>query len=166
MIKQPSVLLVLALAATASPLLARSPDVSKLPPPANQQGVTYSKDIRPIFETSCLRCHGPERPKAGLRLDNLEAVLKGGKEGKVIVPGQSAKSQLVISVARLDEESAMPPKPKQGRSRGGQNRAEGGAANSAGTNQPPGKGPMGPPAKPLTPEQVGLVRAWVDQGAK
>jgi len=101
-----------------------------------------------------------------LRLDSLEGVLKGSKDGKVIVPGQSTKSQLVIAVARLDEESAMPPKPKRGRPRGGEKRAEGGAPSSAGTNQPAGKGPMGPPPKPLTPEQVGLIRAWVDQGAK
>jgi mono/diheme cytochrome c family protein len=166
MIQQMPVLVVLALATTASPLLARSPDISKLPPPAKQDGVTYAKDIRPIFEASCLRCHGSEKPKAGLRLDSLDAVLKGSKEGKVIVPGQSTKSQLVIAVARLDEESAMPPKPKQGGPRGGQKRAAGGAPNAAGANQLPGKGPMGPPPKPLTPEQVSLVRAWVDQGAK
>ena len=165
MIKEMPVMLVLALATTATPLLA-APDLSKLPPPAKQEGVTYSKDIRPIFEASCLKCHGSERPKAGLSLDSLEAVLKGSKEGKVIVPGQSAKSQLVISVARLDAESAMPPKPRQGGPRGGQKRAEGGAPNATGTNQPPGKGPMGPPPKPLTPEQVGLVRALVDQGSK
>ena len=159
-------LLLLALATSASPLLARSPDLSKLPPPAKQEGVTYAKDIRPIFEGSCVRCHGPEKPKAGLRLDSREAVLKGSKDGKVIVPGQSTKSKLVIAVARLDPESAMPPKPKQRRPRGGEKGAAGGAAASAGTNQPPGKGPMRPPPKPLTPEQVGLVRAWVDQGAK
>ena len=166
MIKEMPVLLTLALATTATPLLARSPDLSKLPPPAKQEGVTYSKDIRPLFEASCLRCHGSERPKAGLSLDSLETVLKGSKEGKVIVPGQSAKSQLVIAVARLDQESAMPPKPRPGGPRGGQKPAEGGAPNAAGANPPPGKGPMGPPPKPLTPEQVGLIRAWVDQGAK
>jgi hypothetical protein len=159
------VLLTLALATIASSLWA-APDLSKLPPPAKQDGVTYAKDIRPILEASCLRCHGSEKPKAGLRLDSLEGVLKGSKEGKVVTPGQSAKSQLVIAVARLDAESAMPPKPKQGGPRGGQKRAEGAAPGSAGTNQPPGRGLMGPPPKPLTLEQVGLVRAWVDQGAK
>ena len=159
-------LLALALATAASPLFAGTPDLTKLPPPSTQEGVTYAKDIRPIFEASCLRCHGQERPKAGLHLDSLEGVLKGSKDGKVIVPGQSTKSQLVIAVARLDEESAMPPKPKHGRPHGSEKGPEGAAPVSAGTNQPPAKGPMGPPPKPLTPEQVGLVRAWVDQGAK
>ena len=161
-----SALAIFALAATTSPLLASAPDLSKLPPAAAQENVTYAKDIKPIFEASCLRCHGGERPKAGLRLDSLEGVLKGSKDGKVVVPGQSTKSQLVIAVARLDPESAMPPKPKPGRPHGGEKRAEGGAPGEAGTNQPAAKRPMGPPPKPLTPEQVGLVRAWVDQGAK
>ena len=43
-------------------------DVSKLPPPADQKGVTYAKDIRPIFEASCFRCHGEEKQKGDLRL--------------------------------------------------------------------------------------------------
>jgi len=160
------ILLAIALTTAALPLLAGTPDLSKLPPPAAKQGVTYAQDIKPIFEASCVRCHGPERPKGGLRLDSLEGVLKGSKEGKVVTPGQSTKSQLVISVARIDDETAMPPKPREGKGRKGQNRPEGGAPGSAGTNQPAGKKPMGPPPKPLTPEQVSLVRAWVDQGAK
>jgi hypothetical protein len=159
-------LLAVALATSATSLLAGAPDLSKLPPPAKQEGVTYAKDIRPILETSCFRCHGPERPKGGLRLDSRDGVVKGSKDGKVIVPGQSTKSKLVIAVAQLDPESAMPPKPRAGRPGGGEKRGEPGAPASAGTNGPARKGPMGPPPKPLTPEQVGLVRAWVDQGAK
>jgi hypothetical protein len=176
MMTKTTVLLVLGLVPCAWPVLA-NPDLSKLPPPAKQEGVTYAKDIRPIFEASCLRCHGGERPKAGLRLDSVEAVLKGSKEGKVVVPGQSEKSGLVIAVARLDPETAMPPRPRPGGFRGeGKGPGEGGpgapgegrppAANDPGTNQAMRRGPMGPPPKPLTPEQVSLIRAWVDQGAK
>jgi mono/diheme cytochrome c family protein len=165
-----SVVLAVGLVATISPLCAAPVDLSKLPPASTQQGVTYAKDIRPLFEASCVRCHGAERPKGGIHLDSLEGALKGGKEGKVIIPGKSEKSQLVIAVSRIDDETAMPPKPKPGR-RGqkgpdgaGGAHAEGSA--SSGTNQPSGRRPMGPPPKPLTLEQVSLVRAWVDQGAK
>ncbi len=158
-------LLAIALATSTTPLLAGTPDLSKLPAPAKQEGVTYAKDIRPLFEASCLRCHGPEKPKGRLRLDSREGVLKGGEDGKVVVPGQSAKSKLVIAVARLDPETAMPPKPKAGRPGGGEKKGGPGAAAFSGTNQPAAKRPMGPPPKPLTPEQVGLIRAWVDQGA-
>jgi hypothetical protein len=151
-------------------------DVSKLPPPAEKKGVTYAKDIRPLFEASCFRCHGEERHKGDLRLDSLEAVLKGGEDGKVVVPGASKKSLLVIAASRIDDETAMPPKPGRGGPGGQGNRPPGGpgAGNpppgGPGAGRPPGgpggPGGFGPPPKPLTPEQVGLIRAWVDQGAK
>lgn len=165
-----SLVLALGLVATVLPLGAAPVDLSKLPPASKQQGVTYDKDIHPLFQASCVRCHGAERPKAGLRLDSREAVLKGGKEGKVVTPGNSEKSQLVIAVARIDDDSAMPPKPRAGRKGpggpGGGGDAHSGATKDGGTNQPAGRRPMGPPPKPLTTEEVSLVRAWVDQGAK
>src|SRR5213595_2033335 len=105
----PSTLLLITVA-QAGCLLAAQPDLSKLPPPADKMGLTYGKDIRPVFEASCFRCHGEQRPRGGLRLDSLEAALKGGEDGKVITPGNSKESPLVIAVARLDEETAMPPK--------------------------------------------------------
>lgn len=165
-------------------------DLSKLPPPAQKEDVTYAKDIQPLFEASCVRCHGQDRPKAGLRLDSAEAVLKGGKDGKVVVPGKSQQSLLTIAVAQLDPETAMPPKRRPGR-RGpggfggpnghppdgepGPDRPQGAPPAGPGFGNPggpppggPGGGPggFGPPPKPLTTEQVSLVRAWIDQGAK
>ncbi len=171
-----SILLAAGIVSAGGLALAAPVDLSKLPPPSSQQGVTYEKDIHPLLEASCVRCHGPQRPKAGLRLDSREGVLKGSKDGKVVKPGNSEKSQLVIAVAQLDPETAMPPKPRPGRGK------KGPEGMSMSTNAPaehgehamgeaPGGGPgpgrkMGPPPKPLTPEQVGLVRAWIDQGAK
>lgn len=113
-------------------------DLSKLPPASSKAGVTYANDIKPIFEASCIKCHGAEKPKAGLRLTSLEGALKGTKEGKVISPGNSTKSSLVISVACIssDDEEWMPPK---------NNKAK---------------------IAPLTKDEVSLIRAWVDQGAK
>jgi uncharacterized membrane protein len=112
-------------------------DTSKLPPAADKKGVTYATDIKPIFEKSCVKCHGAEKPKAKLRLDNLEGALKGGENGKVIEPGKSADSVMVHNIAWLGEEDYwMPPK---------DNKAK---------------------IAPLTKEEIGLVRAWIDQGAK
>lgn len=108
-------------------------DTSKLPPAATKTGVTYAADIKPLFEKSCFKCHGAEKQKGKLRLDSLEAALKGGEDGKILEAGKSADSQLVQAVARLDDDSAMPPADK---------------------------------GKPLTKEEVGLIRAWIDQGAK
>jgi len=94
-------------------------DLNKLPAPASKKGVTYDKDIKPILQTSCFRCHGADRARSGLRLDSLEAVLKGGDGGQVILPGKSKESLLVIAVSQLDEETAMPPKRMPGGPGGG-----------------------------------------------
>ena len=91
-------------------LSAATVDWSKLPPAATVTGVTFDKDIAPIFKASCVRCHGAERPKARLRLDSLEGVLKGAKEGPVLTAGDSANSPIVKAVSQLDPETAMPPK--------------------------------------------------------
>jgi len=109
-----------------------------LPPAADKQGVTFAADIKPLFDNSCTKCHSGDKPKGRLKLDTLAGVLKGGKEGKVLVAGNSAKSELVLRVAHLskDDDDWMPPL---------HNRAHIG---------------------PLTPEQIGLIRAWIDQGAK
>jgi uncharacterized membrane protein len=113
--------------------LAKDVDVSKLPPPLVKQDVTYAKDVKTVLEKSCVKCHGAEKAKGKLRFDSLSAALKGGESGKVIQPGNSAKSRLVHAIARLDPDEAMPPADK---------------------------------GDPLTKEQVGLIRAWIDQGAK
>ena len=99
--------------------------------------MTYASDIKAIFDKACTKCHGEEKQKAKLRLDSLAATLQGGEDGKVLEPGKSAESILVHNVARLgDEDYWMPPKDNK--------------ANI--------------PA--LTAAQVGLIRAWIDQGAK
>ena len=106
----------------------------ELPPVSTKTGVTYATDIKPIFDASCIKCHGDMKPGAGIVLTSLESTLKGGKEGKILTPGDSTKGHLVMSVAHIgDPQSFMP------------------------------KGRM---AKALTPEQIGLIRAWIDQGAK
>lgn len=125
---------------TAVSLLAASeekPDPAKLPPASTKKNVTYQHDIKPIFDQSCVKCHGVEKPKAKLRLDNLESALKGGESGKTIKPGKSTDSPLLFSVAGLGNPDYHMPPPN----------------NKAGI-------------APLTKEQVGLVRAWIDQGAK
>jgi hypothetical protein len=112
-------------------------DVSKLPPASDAKNVTYAGQIKPIFEKSCVKCHGQEKQKGKLRLDNLDAVLKGGQDGKVVLPGDSAGSMLVHNVAHIgDEDDFMPP--------------------------PDNKDKI----PPLTKDQIGLIRAWIDQGAK
>jgi hypothetical protein len=112
-------------------------DVTKIPPASEKKGVTYATDIKPILDKSCVKCHGEQKPKGKLRLDSLEGALKGGVDGKVIEVGDSAASMLIHNVAHVgDEDDYMPP--------------------------PDNKDKI----PPLTSEQIGLIRAWIDQGAK
>jgi Planctomycete cytochrome C len=112
-------------------------EMSRLPPPSSKRGVSFAGDIKPIFDHSCVRCHGRLRPKAHLRLDNLWCVLKGGEDGKVVKPGHSTRSLLVRSVGHVGDPDLYMPPPK----------------NHLGI-------------KPLSRAQVALIRAWIDQGAK
>ncbi|MCS6852881.1 MAG: hypothetical protein NZ700_17110 [Gemmataceae bacterium] len=76
--------------------------------------VDFAKEIRPILEQHCLKCHGPDKPKAGLRLDTREELLKGSKiNDQVVIPGKAAESLLyqVIILPETDE-SRMPPEGK------------------------------------------------------
>jgi hypothetical protein len=141
--------------AAGSVMAAPLPDPSKLPPASKQEGVTFEKDIHPIFEEACSRCHGEQRPKAQLQLTTLEGTLKGSKDGKVVVAGESGKSSLVFAVAEINGKISMPPKPRGPR-----------PGANGGTNAPAAPAADPHPWKPLTPEQVGLIRAWIDQGAK
>ena len=113
-------------------------DDAKLPPASTKTGVTYDTDIKSIFDASCVKCHSGDRAKARLHMDTLAGVLKGTKEGSIITTGNSGKSWIVLiaSHATDDNMTWMPP-----------------LENKAGI-------------KPLTPEQIGLIRAWIDQGAK
>ena len=119
-------------------IAAKAQNTGKLPPASTKKDVTYTSDIKAILDASCVKCHSGDKPKARLKLDTLDAVLKGGKDGPILKAGDSANSFVVKSVAHLasDQDSWMPP-----------------LNNKAGI-------------KPLTPEQIGLIRAWIDQGAK
>ena len=119
----------------------------------------------------------------------------GGEYGPVLKVGDSANSVIVKAVSQLDPEMAMPPNRYGRRGPGGPNApgggfdrppgsntpnmpppgggGPGGFGGPGGPNGPGGPGPdgqsprrFGPPPKPLTAEQVGLIRAWIDQGAK
>ena len=109
---------------------ALSPEqVAKLPPPV-ARAVEFEKDIKPLFEAACIKCHAKGKDKGGLSIETREAFLKGGDTGAAAVVGKSAESLIVEAVSGLDADLAMPKK---------------------GTK--------------WTPEQIGLLRAWIDQGA-
>src|SRR6187551_3535420 len=70
----------------------------------------YARDVRPLLEKHCVKCHGPEKQKGDLRLDIKSLAVRGGADGAVIVPGKAGESRLIVAVSGSDEDLVMPPK--------------------------------------------------------
>jgi mono/diheme cytochrome c family protein len=111
-------------------------DTSKIPLPVPRK-VDFVKEVYPIFKEACISCHGPEKQKGKYRMDSKEAAFKDTDYGPTIVPGKSAESSLIQMSCNLIDEMMMPP-----------------------PSDTPGK------SEPLTGEQIGILRAWIDQGAE
>jgi hypothetical protein len=62
----------------------------------------FATQIRPILAARCYMCHGPEVQQNGLRLDSLEALLRGSNSGPVVIPGNSEKSHLIRRLTALE----------------------------------------------------------------
>ena len=105
--------------------------------PKNEQKIDFAHQIKPLLERSCAACHSGEKPRGLFRIVARDAILKGGASGEAaIVPGHSEKSPLIDYVSGNVPDSEMPPKAQRKRF----------------------------PA--LKPDDVTLLRAWIDQGAE
>ncbi len=91
----------------------------------------YEREVRPILEQTCFKCHGAEKQKGGLRLDQKEGMLGGGDSGEpALVRGKSAESQLIKLITSTNPDEVMPQK-----------------------------------ADRLKPEQIAILKSWIDRGA-
>jgi mono/diheme cytochrome c family protein len=100
-------------------------------PPATPRAVDFVRDIQPILAEHCVRCHGAEKQRGGVRLDDRKAALQGGNAGEILKAGDAHKSRLMQVIAGFDPDMKMPPGDRS-----------------------------------LSREQLSLVRAWIEQGAK
>ena len=81
--------------------------------PNVQEAYVYSDVVKPILQTKCYSCHGENKQKGKLRLDDSLLVMKGGKDGKVVLPGNEKESDLIKRLLLpVDNEDHMPPKEK------------------------------------------------------
>jgi uncharacterized membrane protein/mono/diheme cytochrome c family protein len=83
----------------------------KRKPIANvQEALIYNDIVRPIFQSKCYSCHGKTKQKGKLRLDDSVMMMKGGKDGVVIIPNKSNESELIkrITLPREDEHHMAP----------------------------------------------------------
>ena len=62
-----------------------------LPPPATRP-VDFIKDIKPLFEAACIKCHAKGKEKGGFSLETRESFLKGGETDAAATPGDSAEA--------------------------------------------------------------------------
>ena len=100
------------------------------------EAVDYAAKIAPIFEERCVDCHAGDDAEGEFSLETYQQLIKGGKAGKAIEPGKAQDSLLVKFL--------------EGRS------------GKEGKNKfmPPGK------KEHLKPEEIALIRQWIDAGAQ
>lgn len=78
-----------------------------------QDALIYKDLVQPIFQSKCNSCHNANKQKGKLRLDEPELILKGGKNGAVVVAGQAEESEMIKRLLlELNDEHHMPPKGK------------------------------------------------------
>ena len=98
--------------------------------------VDFDKEILPILKNNCLACHNKTAAKAKLVLETPQDILKGGDSGPAIAPKKSGSSLLLKAASHQLEDTIMPPR-----------------ANKV-------------QASDLTPDELALIKLWIDQGAK
>ena len=106
--------------------------------------VSFSSDVQPIFENHCIECHdssGEGVTTSGFSVHDHDSVMKGTRLGKVVIPGSSMSSTLYLVVAqKTAPEIQMPPHHSQAWAEGR--------------------------GSPLSEHEVGIIQAWIDQGAQ
>jgi mono/diheme cytochrome c family protein len=98
-------------------------------PETGTRPVDFMRDVKPILEASCVKCHGRGREEGGFRIDTRQTLLGGGEQGLAVAVGKSDESDLIDRVRGVDPDEVMPRKGSR-----------------------------------LTPEQVRVLAAWIDQG--
>ena len=109
-----------------------------LPPASTKMGVTYDADIKPIFQANCLKCHNSQGPKKPKAGLALDT-----REGVM----KGSRDGAVITVGDSAHSDLV--------------LAVAHIGDDSDNFMPKGRN-----AKMLTPDQIGLIRAWIDQGAK
>jgi len=109
-----------------------------------ERQISFADDVQPVFLAHCIECHeepGEGYAASGFNLRDYESVMRGTKFGPAVIPGSSMSSSLYLVIAKKTApEIQMPPHHEQA------------FAEGRGTALPE--------------DQVEIVRAWIDQGAK
>jgi mono/diheme cytochrome c family protein len=86
----------------------------RLPLTDSSVAAVYTAMVAPVLEQKCVACHQQKKMKGGLRMDGFDWLMKGGKSGVVVRPGDVAGSELIQRVLLpLEDDKHMPPKGKK-----------------------------------------------------
>ncbi len=85
---------------------AEPPRLQGVKPPG---ALRFETDVLPILESRCTECHGISKQSSGLRVDSIDALLRGGKKGPALVAGKSDESRL-FELITAEGKKRMPPK--------------------------------------------------------
>jgi uncharacterized membrane protein/mono/diheme cytochrome c family protein len=88
-------------------------EIERKPIPDINEAVVYTDIVQPILQSKCYNCHGKNKQKGRLRLDDSVRIRKGGKDGIVLVAGKADESEMIkrLLLSR-NHEDHMPPKEK------------------------------------------------------
>jgi hypothetical protein len=99
--------------------------------------VDFGRDVYPVLERSCIKCHSGEKPRASFSIASREGLLKGGQSGEpAVVPGQGSESPLVLFASDEVEDLEMPPLKHRDK------------------------------YQSLSASEIAMIRTWIDQGAE
>lgn len=90
-------------------VLALAPGVGSA---LGQSKTTFQDHVLPLVESSCAKCHNPDKKKGDLDLTSHAGVLKGGASGPVVVAGNPDASKLFKVITHADEPTMPPNKPR------------------------------------------------------
>lgn len=78
-----------------------------------QEALVYNDVVQPILQAKCYSCHGANKQKGGLRMDDTTRLMKGGKDGVIILTGKGDESDLIKRMLLpKNDDDHMPPKEK------------------------------------------------------
>lgn len=109
-----AIVFTLAVVASAATVLgARSSHAIQGPSTADASPQYYTEQVQPILQANCYRCHAGLNHRGGLQLDTRAGMMRGGKDGSVIVPGHPEQSMLLTLIRHegpANDPKPMPPK--------------------------------------------------------
>ena len=77
-----------------------------------EQSVSFSQDVNPIFDQHCIECHqagGEGTAASGFSMDSYENVIKGTRNGPMVIAGDVEGSNLLVLMeGRADPSISMP----------------------------------------------------------